>query len=58
MVSEYPKESVGEMEIKGRIESIQTTVLLTSARISKNVLRRFATFQTPVKDYHFKAGVK
>ena len=39
-----------EMEIGGRVETIQTTALLGSARI----LRRFreTATQTPVKDHH------
>ena len=42
------------LEIKGLVETIQTTALLRSARVlrSPGDLRRLAVTQTPVKDHH------
>ena len=39
-----------DLEKRGRIETIQTTTLLRSARILRRVLRRLAVTQTSVKD--------
>ena len=43
-----------DMEIRGRVETIQTTTLLKMVRIlrkSPGDLRRLAVTQTPVKDH-------
>ena len=39
------------LEIRGRVETIQTTTLSRSARILRSDLRRLAVTQTPVKDH-------
>ena len=43
------EKNLKELKIRGRIETIQTTVLQKSARIPGD-LRRLAVTQTPVKD--------
>ena len=43
-----------DLEVGGRVETIQTTALLRTARILRRVsgdLRRLAVTQTPVKDH-------
>ena len=42
-----------DLEIRGRVETIQTTALLKSASIMRSLgdLSRFVVIQTPVKDY-------
>ena len=44
------EKRLGELEIKGRIEIIQTTALLRSARIFRKLLQRFAVIQISVKN--------
>ena len=45
------KERLEELEIRGKIETFSTMVLLRSARILRKVPRRLAVTQTPVKDH-------
>ena len=45
------KKGLEELEIGGRIKTIQTTALLRLARILRRVLERLAVTQTPVKDH-------
>ncbi len=40
-----------DLEVGGRVETIQTTALLRTARILRRVLRRLAVTQTPVKNH-------
>ena len=40
-----------DLEIGGRVETIQTTALLKIARILRRDLRRLAATQSPVKDH-------
>ena len=40
-----------ELEIRGRIETLQTTALLRLTRILRRVLRRLAISQTRMKDH-------
>ena len=52
-----PKEVVKELEdfdIRVRVDTIQTTEILRSARIVRKVLRRLAVTQTPVKDHQLR----
>ena len=45
------KKTPGEMEIRGKLETIQTTALLRSARIqSPEDLQKLAVNKTPVKE--------
>ena len=43
------KREQEELEVSGRNEIIQTTIVLRSARILRRVLRTFAFTQTPMK---------
>ena len=46
-----------DLEIRGRVETIQTTTLLRTARILRSVLgdlRKLALTQTPEKDHQLK----
>ena len=40
-----------DLEVGGRVETIQMTALLRTARILRRVLRRLAVTQTPVKNH-------
>ena len=57
VVGTFTKELVGgleEMEIRGRVATIKTTVLLRSAGILRRVLvdlRRLGTTQNPVRNH-------
>ena len=42
-----------DLEIRGQVETIQTTTLLRMTRIPRDV-RRLADTQTPVKDHQLK----
>ena len=56
-VSKGLEKRLEELEIKGRIETIQTKALLRfggNTQKSLRDLRRFGVTQTPVKDHHLK----
>ena len=52
-----PWNDLQNLEKRGRIETIQITVLLKLARILKIILRRFVITQTHVKN-HVRVDVK
>ena len=43
-----------DLEVGGRVETIQTTALLRTARILRRIMRRLAVTQTPVGDHQLK----
>ena len=43
-------KSLEDLEVGGRVETIQMTALLKTARILRLVLRRHAVTQTPLKN--------
>ena len=45
------EKGLKESEIRGRINTIQSTVLQTSARILRRVLKRLAVTWTQMKDH-------
>ena len=45
------KQGLEDLEVADRVETIQTTALLKTARILKRDLRRLAVTQSPVKDH-------
>ena len=53
MIPKGLEKRLEELEIRGRIKTIQTAVVLRSTRTLKSPgdLRRLAVTQTPVKDY-------
>ena len=55
-ISNNLAKGMEELEIGGQAESVQTMVLLRSARIRRNPgdLRRLVVTQTPVKDHQLK----
>ena len=50
-VNEGLVKRLKNLEIRGRMETIQTTALLRLVRILRRVLKRLAVTQSPVKDH-------